>query len=186
MMGLRTIARAARTIRDAHAGAAAVGRLRAKELPMALDAACPKCGFKYAWDGSSCRHCDPPSVPATASPRRFVRRLTGLLILIGLAVAICLACWPGRFSYFNIWLIRSGMTLEQVEWLLGSAGEQLTEKELLTLQGGQKVVSGERFYRWHADPKGFWQGDYNPSGPVGTDCQSVPHCLDHVIPARRR
>jgi hypothetical protein len=52
------------------------------------------------------------------------------------------------------------MTLERVEWLLGSSGEQLTGKEVPVLQGGQKVVSGERFYRWYADPKAGGPGDY--------------------------
>jgi len=52
------------------------------------------------------------------------------------------------------------MTLEQVESLLGRTGEELTEKQLPVRQGDGKVVSGEKYYIWHADANGWWRGDY--------------------------
>ncbi len=49
---------------------------------------------------------------------------------------------------------------QALEWLLGGPGQQLTEEEVPTLLGGGKAVSGERYYRWRADPKGWMQGDF--------------------------
>jgi hypothetical protein len=91
---------------------------------------------------------------------RFTRRLAELLIIVGIAASLTWLCWPGRFSNFNIWRIGPGMTLERVEWLLGGPGEELTEEQVPILQGCGRVVSGERFYRWQADPMGWWHGDY--------------------------
>jgi hypothetical protein len=69
-------------------------------------------------------------------------------------------CWPGQFSSFNVWLIRPGMTLERVNWLLGSPGQELAEKEMPTLQGSKRLVSGDQFYRWQADANSWRQGDF--------------------------
>jgi len=127
-----------------------------------MDAACPRCGFTNAWDGTSCNHCVPAISPqATATPiGRFMRRLATLLIIGAIAASAFWFCWPGRFSAYNIWRIRPGMTLKQVESLLGRTGEELTEKQLPVRQGDGKVVSGEKYYIWHADANGWWRGDY--------------------------
>jgi hypothetical protein len=54
-----------------------------------MDAACPKCGFAYAWNGATCGHCCFPLPPAP-SPDLFVQGVVvwqPLLWLSGLLLA---------------------------------------------------------------------------------------------------
>jgi hypothetical protein len=89
--------------------------------------------------------------------RRGTWLLAGAVCLIGCTVWYC---WPGQFSHFNLWLIRPGIPLERVEWLIGGPGERLTEEQLPILQGGGRVVSGESFYRWRGVPKSMSEDDF--------------------------
>ena len=127
-----------------------------------MGAACPKCGFSYAWDGSTCQHCVTPTLPEVVSTpaQYFTRWLVVSLVILGIAASVCWFCWPGQFSAFNIWRIGPGMTLERVEWLLGRPGEELTEEQVPIRQRHGRAVSGERYYRWQADPIGWRRGDY--------------------------
>jgi hypothetical protein len=52
------------------------------------------------------------------------------------------------------------MSIACVEWLLGSPGHELTADQLPCFQDGRPVVTGERFFRWDADPHGWRSGDY--------------------------
>ena len=94
---------------------------------------------------------------STRPPRRILRWMAPLLFAVALLLFGAWMCWPGRISYFNIWLVRPGMSLERVEWILGSPDEELSERTVPATPGGGKVVSGERFYKWRDGPSSFWR-----------------------------
>jgi hypothetical protein len=131
-----------------------------------MDRGCPKCGFKYGWDGSTCVHCRystaiTATAPVTTDKPSGVLRWGGrILLLAGVAIVIGWLCWPGQISYFTVWLIRPGMSTARVEWLLGGPGTELTEEQLPGHLRNRFTVAGARFVRWDADPRGWRYVDY--------------------------
>ncbi|MBY0229676.1 MAG: hypothetical protein K2W96_10390 [Gemmataceae bacterium] len=108
----------------------------------AIPGRCPKCGFEYAWDGVACGHCEPATAPR--APNNRWAALFGLAFVI---LVLCWFCWPGQFSAFNVWMVRPGMSRERVQWLLGSAGEEM------------ETGVGARVFIWRAAPGSWWSGD---------------------------
>jgi hypothetical protein len=95
--------------------------------------------------------------------------MRNLLILLAILLTLALAavagaawwCRPGVFSYSNYQGIQPGMTLEQVESLLGGPGREIPESEVTYVVdnnapvGSTKrlkhVVAGERYFEWGED-----------------------------------
>jgi hypothetical protein len=90
--------------------------------------------------------------------RKLTRRLK-VISLVVVLLAVGWFCWPGRFSCFNTWLVRPGMKLERVEWLLGAPGEEIPKSPVPSRHDGTGEISGERFYRWRTDPNAFLDGE---------------------------
>src|ERR1700704_1584818 len=74
--------------------------------------------------------------------RTRVRFLLKALPFLAVAVVVGWLCWPGRVSEFNMWLVRSGMSLERVVWFLGEPDEEFRPDE----------IKAERFFHWHGRP----------------------------------
>jgi hypothetical protein len=93
------------------------------------------------------------------SMRPFLARLI-LLVLLTTAVVAWL-CWPGCLSYFNFYRISEGMTREQVQALLGSAGQEVSSDSIpgyapsVHLPGAPPgwtgVVWGDSFVEWRGE-----------------------------------
>lgn len=78
--------------------------------------------------------------------------LAGLVLL---AVVVVAAVWwyyrPGTFSYANYKRIHPGMSLAQVEELLGGPGESIQSQRLPLMVDSnvpKPVVSGEEYFLW--------------------------------------
>jgi hypothetical protein len=77
----------------------------------------------------------------------------GLLLAITGAVFLSFVNREGAFSYSNFERIRTGMTLAEVERLLGETGNEINESFVPLIVVGQpkqqkQVVSGGQYYRW--------------------------------------
>lgn len=88
----------------------------------------------------------------------------GLLVLVGLGFALdAYVNRPGRLCYRNYERIQVGMSLVEVEALLGGTGEEIRRE---TLPGSpdynepvlskrvKPVVTGDKFFRWYESPIG--------------------------------
>jgi hypothetical protein len=76
------------------------------------------------------------------------KRLIALLVAAGVfSAATAWSCRPRTFSYTNYQRIRPGMTLAEVEALLGGPGEEIRETQVPEYSDRKRVVSGERFFR---------------------------------------
>jgi hypothetical protein len=63
-----------------------------------MEAACPSCGFKYAWDGVKCGHCTPRTSEAPPDPAEPLRALA---LLVGFLLAM-ISAWT--FAASPAWL----------------------------------------------------------------------------------
>jgi hypothetical protein len=88
-----------------------------------------------------------------------------VLLALGLSLsATAIGCERvGKFSYANYERIQVGMTLTEVERLLGAPGEEIDESFVALTNVGDKktkrVVSGDKYYKWFkdkADVLGAW------------------------------
>jgi hypothetical protein len=106
------------------------------------------------------------------------------LVLVGLGLFALLYCPPGRFSYCNYQRVQLGMTLPDVEALLGPGTEIGRDRLPVVVRpapgvvvppdppGGPyrtvrdypvvevPVVDGDRFFRWEADAPWLQSGAY--------------------------
>jgi hypothetical protein len=72
----------------------------------------------------------------------------GLLVLVALGFALdAYVNRPGRLCYRNYERIWIGMTLTQVEGLLGGPGEEI-RREALPKSDHTEPVTGDKFFRW--------------------------------------
>lgn len=84
-------------------------------------------------------------------------------VVVVLIAALAASLWsiyrPGIFSSVNYERIRPGMTLAEVEQLLGEPGMPLSEQELPQVGygpgPGKAPVNGDRYFQWKEAPEGF-------------------------------
>ena len=81
------------------------------------------------------------------SNSRVVAMRTGIAIVVIISVIMGWLCRPGVFSYFNYCIIFPGMTLTQVEALLGKPGREIPPHEVPGTSA-KAFVSGDRVFRW--------------------------------------
>jgi hypothetical protein len=101
-------------------------------------------------------------MPENREKTRRQRSLLVLFILFVLALVvpftlIALFDQPGRFSRNNYLRIHNGMTLAEVQALLGSPGEELPRKTLFTSPDPREPpLTGDQVFRWR--PPGNYSG----------------------------
>jgi hypothetical protein len=100
----------------------------------------------------------------------------GLLVL---AVSLSVPWFDptGKFSRGNYLRIQAGMSLEEVESLLGGPGKEITEAEVTQVVDWdvpvdsprrlKPVISGERLYKWREHPEIPFGGSYILISVVG-------------------
>jgi hypothetical protein len=86
-----------------------------------------------------------------------------IVLVITLAISALGAWWcrSGTFSRWNFSRIRPGMSLEQVEALLGGSGQEIVESHVPGIVDWNErvdspkrvkaIIAGERFFRWEED-----------------------------------
>jgi hypothetical protein len=93
-----------------------------------MTATCPKCGFSYGWDGTTCRHCNPPAPDPNAPPPEedtersvgWLDRVVALIVfpLIGLVFGciggLLLGGWEALKAFLgSVFLGRDGGNLAE-------------------------------------------------------------------------
>jgi hypothetical protein len=77
------------------------------------------------------------------------------LVILGVVISLFLSCPTGSVEEFNFrFRIRNGMTLNDVEAVLGPAKE-IDRKHLPVEKDKGQVVQGERFFHWEYEPEGI-------------------------------
>ena len=92
---------------------------------------------------------------ATVRNRAMQFRLRSIFITFAVLAAVMGAVVTvryssGRFSYINYQRIAKGMSIVEVEELLGSSGTEVKASQVLLLNQ-KPVVRGERYFRWDAE-----------------------------------
>jgi hypothetical protein len=86
-------------------------------------------------------------------------------------------CPPGQLSWCNCKKVTNGMTLDEVQRLVGWPGEEITQEQLpwcpATVTTGYKnnaVVGGDRFFRWYDQERYVWLIIGMKDGRVFSSC----------------